>query len=374
VKKFIKNVLLVTVPSLLFCLLIAEFIVFRFFIPACEPPLYSFDEQFKLLHLKPQTSGQFTAGRFAQVRGRWRSNNCGWNSEIDYVPGIGKKRPLVAVIGDSYVEAFQVDVDQRFPALLQKLMGDDSLVYSFGISGAALSQYLHISRYVNQVFHPQILVINVVHNDFDESLATLGRVPKFLQIAWQNGAFVEIPPEPFQHSTFSRICRWSAVIRYLEMNCDFYHLIKNISRQLHPPPKPPIYNANIDVEAVTRERDLIRQGIRYMVAKIRAENADKRVIIQMDGPRFDIYPNNLANSNVWWMHEILRDACRESRIEFLDLTEPFRRHFEKHRQNFENAQVGEAHWNKLGHEVVARALWDQLNGTGTPAQASPANR
>jgi len=361
-KKIIKDILWVTLPAILFCLLIAEFVVFRFIIPACQYPLYSYDEHFKLLHFQPASSGLFTAGRLAEVRGRWRSNNFGWNSEIDYVPGIGKKRPLVAVVGDSYVEAFQVDVDRRFPALLQSLMGDDYLVYSFGISGAALSQYLHMSRYVNQVFNPQILVINVVHNDFDESLANLVRVPKFLQIAMRNGAFTEVPPTPLQHSIFTRILRLSAFFRYVDQNCGLYNLFNNISLLLNPPLKLPTYNANIDVDAVTRERELIRRGARFLVATIRAENPDKRVIIQMDGPRFDIYNNNLASSNVWWLHEIMRDACRDNRIEFLDLTEPFARHFKEFQQHFENQ--ADWHWNKLGHEVVARALYDRLKETG----------
>lgn len=360
-KNIIKNILWVTLPAILFCLVIAE-VVFRFIIPACEHPLYSYDEHFKLLHLQPASSGLFTAGKFAEVRGRWRSNNFGWNSEIDYIPGIGKERPLVAVIGDSYVEAMQVDVDRRFPALLQSLMGDDFLVYSFGISGAALSQYLHMSRYANQVFNPRILVINVVHNDFDESLANLVRVPRFLQIAMQNGAFIEVAPTPFQQGTFTRICHLSAVVRYLVQNCELYNLFDKIDLLLNPPQKLPNYNANIDVDAVARQRDLIRRGARFLVATIRAENPDKRVIIQMDGPRFDIYNNNLANSNVWWLHEIMRDACRDNRIEFLDLTEPFAGHFKVFREHFENQ--ADWHWNKLGHEVVARALYNRLKETG----------
>ncbi len=367
-KSLAKNVLLVTVPTLLACLLFAELVVFRLLIPACEPPLYTFDLQFKLLHLKPNTSGLFTSGRFAQVQGHWRANNCGWNSASDYVTGIGSQKPLIAVIGDSYVEGFQVDVDQRFPARLQQLSGDAYPVYSFGISGAALSQYLHISRYVNQVFQPRILVINVVHNDFDESLANLGRVPRFLQIAPRDGAFVELPPEPFQNSGFLRLCRLSAVFRYLEMNLGVSQLIKNISWPWHQR-KIPLYNANIDVEALSRDRDLISRGIRYLVATIKAENADKRVIIQIDAPRLDIYTHNLAHSNIRWLHELLRDACRESGVEFLDLTDAFRRHFEAHGQYFETAWAGEGHWNRLGHEVAARALWERLQDSG--GQAAP---
>ena len=43
-------------------------------------------------------------------------------------------------------------------------------VYGFGKSGAPLSQYLQMTRYVIKHFDPEIIVINVIRNDFDESL------------------------------------------------------------------------------------------------------------------------------------------------------------------------------------------------------------
>ncbi len=81
-KRIIKNILWVTIPTLLFCFLVAEFLVFRFFIPASTQPLYRFDRQFKLVTFEPHTSGLFTAGRGAQLQSHWRANNYGWNSEM----------------------------------------------------------------------------------------------------------------------------------------------------------------------------------------------------------------------------------------------------------------------------------------------------
>ena len=95
----------------------------------------------------------------------------GWNYPIDYYPINDKK--LIAVIGDSYIEAFQVDVDKNYPFLLREKLKNDYEVYAFGKSGAPLSQYLHISRYVNRHFDPDILIFNLVHNDFDESIQEL---------------------------------------------------------------------------------------------------------------------------------------------------------------------------------------------------------
>ncbi len=367
--KFLKNILLVTIPAFLICLLVAELVVFRFIIPACDQPHYSFDRESGVLRFEPNTAGLFTDGRFAEVRGRWRANNYGWNSEIDYVPGIGKKQPLVAIIGDSYVEGLQVDVQERFPEVLRRLLGNDTQVYSFGVSGAPLSQYLQMTRSVNRVFHPRTLVILLAHNDFDESLAHLRSKPRFLQVVPKSASFEELPPTPFESSPFLKICRHSTVFRYLELNCRVSAMLREEVAKLATPVRQPVYNANIDVAAVNREQDLIRRSTAFLVGRMRAENPGKRIIFLMDAPRFDIYSHNLAKSNVRWLHEMMGQVCREQGVEFLDLTGPFAAHFEQHRQNLESPV--NAHWNRLGHELAARALWEKLKEPGPQAEREP---
>lgn len=357
-KGSLRNILWITCPTLFVCWIIGE-IVFRFFIPSSEQPLYCFDQHFRLLHFKPNTSGLATFGRLAGVRGRWCANNFGWNSVIDYEPGIGKKKALMTVIGDSYVEGFQVNVHERFPEVLQRLSGDALLVYSFGISGAPLSHYLHLNRFVNQVFDPKIVVVLVVHNDFEESLANLVHKRRFLQIEPRNGQFSEILPMPFQHSFLLRMFRRSAVFRYVENNCKLMMLVRNIVQRVALTQKPINYNANIDVNQVAKERDLVRESTQFLVGKLRAENLGRKLIILMDGPRFDIYRNNVGGSNILWLHQILHDACQENDIEFLDLTEAFSQHWEKSQQPLEHLPI-DAHWNKIGHEVAAKALWQKL--------------
>ena len=41
-----------------------------------------------------------------------------WNYPIDYYPVDEKK--LITVIGDSYIEAFHVDADEKYPYLLRE--------------------------------------------------------------------------------------------------------------------------------------------------------------------------------------------------------------------------------------------------------------
>jgi GDSL-like Lipase/Acylhydrolase family len=353
----IRNFLLITLPVLLVLFCLTE-VVFRVFLPACQLPVYCFDTRHGILHLDPDRTGIFTVGPKAELRNRWRTNNYGWNSVIDYVPHAGRHQNLIAVIGDSYIEAFSVNVNEALPALLRRWVGNQAAVYSFGISGAPLSQYLQMARYVDAVFQPAVLVINVVHNDFDESLASIRRKPTFLQIA--GAGFKEIPPVPFAHSFLLRFCRLSATFRYLAINCH----IERLFRADFWSPKPALaqYNANIDPQAVRKHRRTILLATEYLVGRFALENPDKKIIFLMDGPRFDIYGRNLQHSNVIWLNRLLQDVVLAHHLEFIDLTMPFADYFYEY-NDFLNSQV-DAHWNEAGHRVAARTLFQKLRETG----------
>ena len=76
--------------------------------------------------------------------------------------------PLVAVIGDSFIEAQMLPYAQTFHGLLAKLFEGKLRFYSFAASGAPLSQFLVWARYAVSKFKARALVINVVGSDFDQ--------------------------------------------------------------------------------------------------------------------------------------------------------------------------------------------------------------
>ena len=113
-------------------------------------------------------------GPLGRNAARWKINNHGWNSDIDY-DYVSKDTNLhrIAVIGDSYVEALNVNPDENFIAYLRSLSNSDE-VYSFGIGGSPFSQYLHFARYADMMYDPDLFIILLTKNDFDESLVELG--------------------------------------------------------------------------------------------------------------------------------------------------------------------------------------------------------
>lgn len=81
-----------------------------------------------------------------------RVNNAGFVSDVDYeadAPG-----PLLAVIGDSYVEAVMVPFRQTCAGRLATMLEPAARAYAFGMSGAPLSRYLAWARHAREAYRP----------------------------------------------------------------------------------------------------------------------------------------------------------------------------------------------------------------------------
>jgi len=114
----LARVALLTVPSLLLLLLLFE-VLARLVLPVSDVPDVRFDDELGN-HFVADQRGVYVKGPRSEIRARYRINDDGWNAERDCVPAASFPGETIAVIGDSFVEAFQVDVDANFAARLEK--------------------------------------------------------------------------------------------------------------------------------------------------------------------------------------------------------------------------------------------------------------
>ena len=359
-KASIRDMLRISLPSMLLFLLFLEFVVFRFIFPASDYPYFNFDSKYDILKYDStvDSRGLFTIGPFAKQRAHYRINNYGWNSEIDYTAEPNK--PLIAIIGDSYIEAFQVDPINSISSKLRQLCNGNYAIYSFGFSGAALTQYLQMSRYANRNFKVDILVINVVHNDFDEMLRSVKYSKGFLYMDDSGDHMKELPVEPPAPTAGYRYCKLlcrSNLFRYLYNNCHIGYTYQRFKEMLSFKPAP-IYNGNIDVDRTRSLRPKIDDALEYVMNRFKVENPSKRLIFMIDADRQSIYNDN-ANSNIIWMNHLLRDKCAKFGFEFIDLDDYFRKIYSVDHVHFESPY--DWHWNEHGHEAAARALYDTIS-------------
>lgn len=361
----LKNILLLTLPSLLALLVLLE-VFLTFVIPASEFPSYYYDQDEHILRFSSsaQRDGVFTIGLLAQQRGRWHINNRGWNSLVDF--GATKGNPRIAIIGDSYVEALQVDVENSIGGQLGRLMGPDIDVYAFGISGASLSQYLQMARYARDHFHPDVLVFNVVHNDFDESLCSVRQQAGMLCLDDGAEAIREAPITPYRPNRMTRLARHSSLLRFVVANLQ---MSSRLSRLFSSAPPSPRYNANIDVDQVKLRQARIEKATDYVLTTLRREHGEIPILFLIDAPRRDIYEGRTGQSDVLWLHHLLRNRSERLGFHVVDLTDEFSRLFQAHRVRFESDY--DWHWNERGHLTAARVLQAELKQRRLIGRTSP---
>jgi hypothetical protein len=358
---FLKNLIVVSIPAVLLLFIILE-IFFRYVIVASDPPRTFFYENDKIYaYNNNRSDGIYSKGRFAEIKTRWHINNYGWNYPIDYYTK--RDSNLVAIIGDSYVEAFQVDVDKNFSFLLRNKLSPRNDVYAFGISGAPLSQYLHISRYVNKKFNPDVLIFNLVHNDFDESLFEYYPQKKYFMQLYQdsvNGGFLEKQPEPdYSRAQYrplwQKIVYKSAFIRYLYLNLE----VNNMLKKSVSSPDDVHFEANTFTDELNQREKIIKLSTEYLVKTIKDENKERKIIFVFDAPRQAIYNNSLSKSDVVFLNEMMKELCDIYKIDYLDLTEPMQKSYNKNRRKF-NSEYDD-HWDEYGNEFVANEIYNFLS-------------
>lgn len=348
-----KSFVFITLPFFIILVTIFE-IFFRFGVPASNYPTRFFDEDLKLLRYNNTLSskGTTTLGPFSKERYEWSINNFGWNSSIDYSVEKKKKR-RIAIVGDSYVEAFQVNCYDHFSRKLEDKLDDQSEIYSFGISGSPLSQYLHMVRYIEKTFNPDIYIITVVHNDFNESLSHHTKRSSYLSLNIDKENNVsEVIPRKDPISKFSFIKK-SAFARYLLYNLK----VRESFRSIFDSNKGKNVNSNVYLEQL--ESDKIQIVVDYILNELKKEVKNKQVVFIMDGPRGDIYEGNYLNSNLLFLENILSKTCEDYKFDFLSLSSLFDSEYNKDQIKF-NSQF-DAHWNEYAHDLISVHLSEHFS-------------
>jgi len=167
---------------------------------------------------------RFTPNRaFVSSRGwrlsypnRGRVNNAGFVNNQDYDSTL--TTPLLAIIGDDYVEAAMVPYDSTLQGRLARALAGKARVYSFGASGAALSQYLAWADFARKTFRPASIVVVVGANDADESLLKYWRDQGFYHFREGSDGALALERVDYRPSPFRQLVRRSALARYALMN------------------------------------------------------------------------------------------------------------------------------------------------------------
>lgn len=313
-------------------------------------------------------------------------NSQGWNSWRSFYE---KQRPAgrlrVAVIGDSYVHGAFVDADQGFPAVVERQLrakGYDAEVYSFGMAGAPLSQYLNVLRREVVAYKPDVVVIPLIHDDFDESYQarTSTETSSFMKLRRRpDGSIAEVTPIDFEPGLMDKL-RTSATFRYLYDETGLHRRAERwVSRNLGLGDDwTSVFVTSATAMRTIRDHHADRRFAHYVLAEMKAlaTRHGFKLVVAMDAVREAIYAGKPPQDyEDWRLNHLAAKLTGEFELPFVDLHEIFRRDYQFYGRRLEFAY--DRHWNRRGNRLagraIARLIEDQLAAPPGGARSAAAN-
>ena len=284
-------------------------------------------------------------------------NNYGFLNDQDYIPE--DESPLLAIIGDSYVEAAQVENRNSMHGLLSQETKGKGRVYSFGLSGSPLSDYLAYAIYALNEFNAKALVIVVVGNDFDESLTKYKNAPGFYYFSDVSNQ-LELVRIDYQPTLVARLLRRSALIRYMAFNLQLnWQSIENIFGNNEADAEGKFVGntrSDFDEERISDSE----RAVDYFLEELplRTGLGNDRILFVIDGMRPYIYqPETLMKvkgSYFGLMRKYFIRVAMSKGYEVIDLQPIFIKRHEIEGIRFEFPT--DLHWNEAGHRLVAEEI------------------
>jgi hypothetical protein len=226
-----------------------------------------------------------------------------------------------------------------------------------------LSQYLIWAGHAVKQYGARAVVINVVGNDFDESLAAYRVGPGFWQYSPDANGALQLKLNPHRAGTLITLARHSALARYVIINLGIQNrlfsmrwLAQMIFRPANAQAAQPRYAGNTDA-SVNEERvqdSLAAIDAVFRDVPERVGLPPDRVLFTLDGFRYA----DAAQAGQGTYFDLMRRAFMEKAAangyEVIDLDTRFIPRHARTGESFEFTD--DNHWNAAGHEVAFEAV------------------
>lgn len=308
-----------------------------------------------VFRFKPNRFFLFSRGWNFSIINQGRVNNAGFVNNQDYT--MEGSRPLLAVIGDSYVEAAMVPFAKTIHGRLAQAAFGRGRVYSFGASGAPLSQYLIWARFARKTYKADRLAIVVVGNDFDESLLGSSGMPGFHQYA-PDGDRLDLRRTDYRPGPLRPLVYSSALARYLFFNLHLPTLLERLPSitKLKAAHANGAFVGNTATSADARRLEISEKVVERFFHDLPEYSslAPQNILFVVDGIRYA----NADPSGTSYFSRMRRffmaEAARRG-YQTVDMDETFHPYIQAHpTARFEYPTDG--HWNELAHGLAADAI------------------
>jgi len=273
-------------------------------------------------------------------------NNAGFINDQQYVRDAAS--PLLAVVGDSYIQAQMVPYAKTLQGRLADRSRSNYRVYSFAASGAPLSQYLVYARYAVDYWGARALVINVVGNDFDESHTSYKSLPGFWYYSPADNGTLQLELVPLQRGALTGLVQRSALARYTFINLG----LNNIASRKNGVRVATGFAGNT---SISNDRKRIEASLQVIdtfledLKKLPGLSPD-RVLFTVDGFCYPEVAQEGAGTYFDRMRRSFINRASDLGFEVIDLDPRF---CIAHDEHFEFQMDGQ--WNENGHRIAYEA-------------------
>lgn len=312
----------------------------------------------------------------------------------------------IAVLGDSYAEALQVQVEETFWAVLERKLkecdefaGKNIEVINFGVSGYGTAQELiTLQRFVRDYSPDIVLLAITTNNDITDNSRTLKRQEEIPYYVYSDGhlvldaSFRDSSTFRLRQSALNRLGRWirdsSRVIQALHQA---HYALKSYfaSRRTQDsaPKSAPssgqqggvtqLEEPGIDNLIYREPRDDVWRDawrvtealIVQMRDEVRSKGAKFLVVTLSNG--IQVHPSaalrqefmrRVESRDLFYPDMRIKALCEREGIAVVTLAPSLQAYAEQHKVFLHGfgQQVGNGHWNALGHRVAGELISQKL--------------
>ncbi|MCB9592312.1 MAG: SGNH/GDSL hydrolase family protein [Sandaracinaceae bacterium] len=302
----------------------------------------------------------------------------------------------LVVLGDSYTEARQVELEESFSARLEEqlatcpvLDGRPLEVLNFGVAGYGTAQeYLTLRERALAYSPDAVMLAFLTGNDVTDNHPSL-RFGQYPYYELRDGELVL--NDDFRDSEWFRSRTASGPMALVRRYSRIYQLLNNLrgvseareqrgelglNDAIYSPPASQDWN---DAWAVTEallarmNRELRADGRPFFVVTL--SNA---LQVDPDPAVREAYRTSIGAEDLFYPDHRVAEAGARDGYPVLNLAPPLREHAEREHvylHGFDNTQMGTGHWNATGHrvasELMARWLCEQLAEPEAEAEPDP---
>lgn len=311
------------------------------------------DKKEILKYYPNQTTTYSLGSNFYQIVEK-STNNYGFFSSFNYQKN---STPNLMIIGDSFVEAVQVNNEDTMGEVIKKKY-PNLKVYQMGVGGVAMSQYIKMLHYAEKEFSPEQYIFVLVANDFDESLCSV----RIKEGTWCFNDRHELVFVPFEgYSTKRRLMRNLAFARYIVFNLKVEW--RPIAAKLGI--KDPAMKADREFAGNTErfKSDEIYERSKKVVEsffdELKKLGVANKTSLIIAADHNDIYVGSKTNSYFRDMRQVIMDKADIYNVNYIDLATIFQNDYKQFKIKFDFPTDG--HWNEHAHNLVANAFLNLRN-------------